>query len=315
MPTIPNFPADLLDQHHHWHVPSEHPGAGPGRTHAMGTPGGGLEFLTFHRNYDAQVLAWYNATSFGVAPFNNVVQKAQLVAPWTSVPPELQADGDWSSWSADGARLSSGTPDFATADELGTFIEVGIHNNFLHGATSAAFGESIVGSFHSPQSTLFYKIHGLVDHWWSLWQRRHKMKIKELMKEITLEIDRKRVVIDAKRVIDEGPKNRIAEVKAFADEVKPVGLEAFDDPRELGDPVVNVLNERLQRIESRVFPRAVKTFIQPDERPEVGEHVAKQTAGGKDQCCGDEHCGHPECVEADCPHEHRPKEEGGHEHG
>ncbi len=131
MPTIPGFPSDLLDQHHHWHSPSSHPGAGPGRTHAAGTPGGGLEFLTFHRNFDAQVLAWYNATSFSQAPFDNVVQKAQLVAPWTSVPPELQADSDWGFWSPDAARLDSGTPDFAGADELGTFIELGMHTKLL----------------------------------------------------------------------------------------------------------------------------------------------------------------------------------------
>src|SRR5262245_31775713 len=298
MPTIPNFPPDLLDQHHHWHQPSAHPGAGPGRTHPAGTPGGGLEFLTFHRNFDAQAMAWYNATTFSVSPFDNVVQKAQLVAPWTSVPPELQADGDWPSWSADAARLDSGTPDFASADELGTFIELGIHNNFLHGATAAAFGESVVGTFHSPQSTLFYKIHGLVDHWWSLWQRRHKIRIKELIKEIVLEIDRKRLILDVKGFIDEGPKNRMDEVKAFADEVKRAALEGFDDPREIGDPVIEVINQRFLRIEGRVFPRAAKMFIQPEERPDVGKNVAEQQ-----QCCGEEHCGHQQCIEADCGHD------------
>lgn len=272
MPTIPDFPQDLLDQHHHWHNPGAHPGAGPGRTHAAGTPGGGLEFLTFHRSFQAQALGWYNAHTFTQGPFTDPAQKAQLVAPWTAVPLELQADGDWPSWSGDAARLESGTPDFSSADELGTFIELGIHNNFLHGASAAVFNEPEVGTLHSPHSTLFYKIHGLVDYWWGQWQRRHKHLMKELMKELSREIDHKRFLLETKDLRPEVVKDRIEEVKSFGDEVKAAGLEGFDDPREIvADPAVE-LNARLARIEMRVFPRAA-TFIQPDERPAVGEPV------------------------------------------
>lgn len=272
MPTIPDFPQDLLDQHHHWHNPSAHPGAGPGRTHPAGTPGGGLEFLTFHRNFQAQALGWYNAHTFTQAPFTNPAQKAQLVAAWTAVAPELQADADWPSWSGDASRLASDTPDFSSADELGTYIELGIHNNFLHGASAAAFNEPEVQTLHSPHSTLFYKIHGLVDYWWGQWQRRHKRLLKELMKELAREIDPKRFLLETKEFRPEVVKNRIEEVKRFGDEVKAAALEAFDDPREiLVDPAVQ-LNARIARIEMRVFPRAA-TFIQPDERPDVGEHA------------------------------------------
>jgi len=61
-------------------------------------------------------------------------------------------------------------PPFATADSLGIFIERGIHNNFLHSATAAYFGESVLNdSATSPLSAYFYKLHGLVNHWWNLW--------------------------------------------------------------------------------------------------------------------------------------------------
>src|SRR5438034_423937 len=157
MPTIPSFPQELADQHHHWHDPSAHPELGPGRVNAAGSSGGGLEFLTFHRNFQAQVLSWYNTQNFTQAPFNNAATKASLVAPWYSVPVELQANADWPNWAAEAARLDALSPDFASVDELGTYIELGIHNNFLHGATAAAFNEAVVGTFHSPQSSLFYK--------------------------------------------------------------------------------------------------------------------------------------------------------------
>lgn len=273
VPTIPDFPQDLLDQHHHWHNAAMHPGAGPGRTHPAGTPGGGLEFLTFHRNYVAQVMSWYNTTTFTQAPFDDPAQKAALVAPWTSVPPELQADSDWPTWTGDAARLDSDSPDFGSADELGTFIEIGIHNNFLHGASAVAFNEPQVQTLHSPQSSIFYKIHGLVDQWWSQWQRRHKRMLKELSKEIIHEIDRKQFILETKFAAAE-LKNRIAEVKQFGDEVKTVGLEGFDDPRNIGDPAVEIINQRMRRLELQVFPHAA-TFIQPSERPDVGGQIAK----------------------------------------
>lgn len=281
MPVIPGFPDDLLDQHHHWHNPAAHPGAGPGRTHAAGTPGGGLEFLTFHRNFTAQVLAWYNATTFPNAPFSDAAQKAQLVLPWTAVPSELQALGDWSTWAGDAARLDSGSPDFLSADELGTFIEVGIHNNFLHGGSAIAFNEPEVATLHSPQVSTFYKIHGLVDHWWSLWQRRHKRRIKELMKEVTIDVDIKRFLAEVKDLRPE-IKDRIGEVKHLGDEVKTVGREAIENPAEiLVDPAVRAVNQRLAQLERAAFPTRA-TFIESSERPDVGAAVAEQLEHGHD---------------------------------
>jgi hypothetical protein len=286
MAIIPNFPDALIDQHHHWHDPSAHPGAGPGRTHPAGTAGGGLEFLTFHRNFVAQALAWYNTTNFSQAPFNDATQKAQLVAPWMTVPAELQGDSDWPTWAADAARLDSDNPDFPSADELGTFIEVGIHNQFLHGATAAAFNEPVVGSLHSPQSTFFYKIHGLVDHWWSLWQTHHKIRFKELMKELVKEVidtPHKRLVEDVKHIAE---KEFVTETKDRIADVKLAALDVLEDPRRLGDPVfAETINRRLVRVERQIFPRSA-TFILPDERPAVGDQVAKKPRRRKKESGG-----------------------------
>ena len=269
MPTIPNFPQALLDQHHHWHTGSAHPEIGPGRVNPMGSSGGGLEFLTFHRNFLAQFFSWYNAATFTSAPFNDPAQKASLPAAWTAVPGALkQASLGWTAtWSADEARLASGTPDFASADALGTFIEVGIHNQFLHGAAADNFNESTLNGFHSPQSTLFYKIHGLVDYWWIQWQLRNKRRIKELLKEVMIEKPLRVEV--AKRPLPE-LKNRVEEVKLISREVFDPFITQIDPlaDAQIDPGMLESMADRLRRVESEVFPEGA-TFIQARERPPV----------------------------------------------
>jgi hypothetical protein len=165
MPTIPNFPQDLAHEHHAWHVPSAHPEL-PTRRILPPNLGAGLEFLTFHRDFIAQFHRWYDSQPFA---------DQNAVAPWILVPPELKvARAGWNSrWEDDERRIQTNNPPFASADELGLFIELGIHNNFLHGATAVIFNEPIVSMpLPSPESTFFYKIHGLVDHWWQLWEQQ-----------------------------------------------------------------------------------------------------------------------------------------------
>jgi hypothetical protein len=139
----------------------------------MGSQGGGTEFLVFHRNFVAQVLAWYTTTTFTTAPFDIPAQKASLVAPWSAVPAEMRALPNYAVWKDDEIRLDTGSPNFDNDDELGYFIESRIHNQFLHGAAAVAFNDPEIFPVHSPQTTLFYKLHGLVDHWWSKWQTRN----------------------------------------------------------------------------------------------------------------------------------------------
>src|SRR5262245_22791073 len=160
MPEIPNFPVVFNDEHHSWHT-GEHPNF-PSRSIPMGQPGSGIEFLVFHRNFLAKVLAWYYQQ--GLDP--------NLVAPGTSVPNELKQTQFWNAQeAADEQRIVTLNPPFASEDAFGIFIETGIHNRFLHRATAARFNEPVVREFHSPQSTFFYKIHGLVGHWWDQFVR------------------------------------------------------------------------------------------------------------------------------------------------
>jgi hypothetical protein len=166
MSLIQNFPDQLLDLHHHWHMPSAHPGSGPGRVHPAGTSGGGLEFLQFHRDYLIAFHAWYDTQAFANPP---------AVTPWHAIPPELKtpAAGWTAGWADAETRLTTNNPAFNSADELGTFLELGIHNMFLHGAAALVYNEPTLSTFHSPLSTYFYQLHGLVDWWWQQWETGH----------------------------------------------------------------------------------------------------------------------------------------------
>ncbi|MEC2743791.1 hypothetical protein P9Z56_09770 [Bacillus cereus] len=165
MPTIPNFPEYLNHEHHAWHIPSDHPTL-PTRQILPPNPGAGLEFLTFHRNFIAKFHQWYDSQPFA---------DQNAVAPWTSIPPELKvASTGWNSqFEADERRILTNNPPFASLDELGLFIERGLHG-FLHVAAARVYRESIVGSIPtSPLSTLFYKIHGLIEFWAASWEDSH----------------------------------------------------------------------------------------------------------------------------------------------
>lgn len=159
MALIPNFPRNLLDMHHHWHDPNAHPGSPGGRVNPFGTSGAGLEFLQFHRDFVVQFHAWYDTQPFA---------DQSLVTPWTTIPAALKdpAVTGWNSTrAAQENRIITNNPPFSSEDALGTYIEGGIHG-WIHPATADAFNEPIVANLHSPQSTYFYQIHGLVDKWW-----------------------------------------------------------------------------------------------------------------------------------------------------
>jgi hypothetical protein len=163
MPTIPGFPAALSHLHHAWHQPSAHPGT-PTRRHLPSAAGSGLEFLQFHRDYMKQFRAWFDVQA---------IAKQFDVTPWTAIPPELkQSFYGWGTGFANQERrIVTNSPAFSTHDEFGLYVELNIHNQFLHGATASRYNEPLVANLHSPESTLFYKIHGLVDHWWSQWRK------------------------------------------------------------------------------------------------------------------------------------------------
>jgi hypothetical protein len=284
MAIIPNFPQNLLDMHHHWHDPSAHPGAPGGRQHPFGTTGAGLEFLQFHRDFVTQFHAWYDVQPFGTAPFNVAPFLTQAdaqaaVAPWTSIPAEIK-NGAVTGWGgvqvAQEARLTTLSPPFASADDLGTYIEGGIHG-WIHGAAAAAFNEPIVGTFHSPLSTYFYGIHGLVDYWWRQWERAQKSWIKDIIDSKA----RLKEFKDNKEIIKEHKefKEFTKEHKEFKEIEKPQKekdkekdiFEGGGFPGGGGDPAE--LARRLSDLEVKVTQQA---FIQPQERPMVGQVKPKK---------------------------------------
>lgn len=85
------------------------------------------------------------------------------------------------------------------------------------GATASAFNEPSVADFHSPKSTYFYKIHGLVDYWWQQWHAP-KSRIKDV-----IDSDPKRFVVD---------KVQLAEHKQFQKDVIPDGKGQFKEIKE-----------------------------------------------------------------------------------
>src|SRR5882724_3171104 len=278
MAVIPNFPQNLLDMHHNWHAPGVHPGPGA-RVHPFGTVGAGLEFLQFHRDFMVQVMAWYNVQPFGAAPFNvapfqNLASAQAAVAGWPAIPAPIK-NGGVTGWGgvqiAQEARLTTLTPPFASVDDLGSYIEGGIHG-WIHGATAAAYGEPVVGTFHSPLSTYFYGIHGLVDLWWRNWQATQKSHLKDL-------IDNKAVIKEHIKEHKEIFKEAIKDSKEFLRDKHPLEKVIKDKDKDIfeggfpgggGDPPFlqgGELERRLADLEARVTQQA---FIQPSERPMVG---------------------------------------------
>lgn len=150
---IPNFPQDLLEEHKRWHharhsVDLDRPPIGYGQ-----------EFLTFHRYYIRKALAWYRQA--GLDP--------RLVEPWPAVPEPIRQSG---CYDADAeARILERPETFATADELGRFIEAsGIHG-CIHERAAQLYGDPDINDLDvAPHDTVFYNIHGMIDNWYRNWE-------------------------------------------------------------------------------------------------------------------------------------------------
>lgn len=264
MPTIPNYPQSLLDEHSNWHMHPGHPELG-GRTFAMGSPGSGLEFLTFHRAFVGHFHTWYDAQ-----PGNNQA----AVTAWAAIPPELKtAAAGWSStWAAQETRINTNSPVFATSDELGIFIETGIHNNFLHGAAGTVYNEPLLfNPMTSPMSTHFYQLHGLITKWWNHWASLqkglgkeiidHKIHIKEMIKDKDLHKEHKEF-------------KEVKEFKELEKFIKEKDKDIFEGGGifSLGDPAAHIQN--LSQRVSRLELASGQPFIRSAERPDVGGRIA-----------------------------------------
>jgi hypothetical protein len=132
IPTIPNFPQNLLDEHKSWH-------------HArhsinLNNPpvGYGLEFLQYHRNFIERALAWYKMQNLDPS----------LVEAWASVPEPIRQAPCYDQ--AAEARILFQPESFVSADELGRFIESSNIHSCIHD------GES--------EEVLYYGAENC--HWW-----------------------------------------------------------------------------------------------------------------------------------------------------
>jgi hypothetical protein len=155
MSLIPNYPKALNDEHSSWHM---------NRPIPMGEHGSGFDFLTFHHHFLEDFHKWYDKQPFA---------DQAAVTPWVEIPSQLkvQAFG----WNADLAasqdRIVHHPETFTNADELGIFIENGMHN-WLHTRSADLYKEPVLSTAHDANlSTHFYQIHGLIDSWLTSWLR------------------------------------------------------------------------------------------------------------------------------------------------
>ncbi|WP_080833081.1 hypothetical protein [Cohnella massiliensis] len=153
MPTIPNFPADLLREHMHWH--HRHHISDPNRIPI----GYGREFLEFHRDFIARALDWYRRSGYD----------PRLVEPWTNVPEPIRQSRCYDQGAE--ARLVFRPDTFRSADEFGRFLESsGIHG-CIHQEAARLYGEPDLNDFDvAPRNTVFYNIHGMIDRWYRNWE-------------------------------------------------------------------------------------------------------------------------------------------------
>ncbi|MBW7476016.1 hypothetical protein K0T92_14815 [Paenibacillus oenotherae] len=153
MSIIRNFPRALLEEHRQWHHANH-------QDNPANIPAGyGLRFLEFHRQFIARALQWYNRQGYN----------PQLVAPWQSVPEEIRYTPCYNR--AAERRILFNPQSFATADELGRFIESSNIHGCIHQEAARLYNERELNDFDvAPVSTIFYNIHGMIDGWYRQWE-------------------------------------------------------------------------------------------------------------------------------------------------
>ncbi|XID92517.1 hypothetical protein ACF3MZ_29320 [Paenibacillaceae bacterium WGS1546] len=153
MSRIPNFPQHLLDEHRNWHHARHNVDI------SKPPPGYGLEFLQFHRDFIRRALDWYEKS--GLDPW--------LVEPWDSVPEEIRRAPCYNR--AAEARIMLRPESFASADELGRFIESSNLHGCIHEEAAVLYAAPELNDFDiAPRDTLFYNIHGMIDRWYRNWE-------------------------------------------------------------------------------------------------------------------------------------------------
>ncbi|GGD86704.1 hypothetical protein [Paenibacillus nasutitermitis] len=163
MPFIPNFPASFLEEHRRWHHVNHH------NNPASLPIGYGANFLDFHRQYLAKVLPWYQQQGYDM----------RLVAPWQEVPEQIRSAPCYDR--AAEMRIRNNPESFATADELGRFLEASNLHGCIHEIGAALYGEPDLNDFDvAPHSTIFYNIHGMIEQWYQNWERAKGLRLNSV---------------------------------------------------------------------------------------------------------------------------------------
>jgi hypothetical protein len=156
MALIANFPQKYLDEHIQWHT--EQMNRMPMGTRP-GSPGYGDDFLSFHEGFISRVVSDLTRNR-GLDP--------GLFAPWIDLPDELKSLSTWPSVRDAYSRIVSRPYTFTTSDAFGLFLDSadGIHR-WVHNLGGTALNDPSFSVFEqSPQSTTFYRWHGLITKWW-----------------------------------------------------------------------------------------------------------------------------------------------------
>jgi len=248
------IPSDLMQKHMMWHV--NPPDMGGRQFQPAGSPGSGLEFLTFHRDFLAQVFNWYFAQPFA---------DADLVAAWNALPEPLQQYqlsagpfNDIQAFMANPFSQGTGTStQNKTEDDLGIWLEAGIHNTFLHPGLASVFNNASVTNLRdpsipmSPSTTYFYQLHGLISYWWNYWRSFKASKDAKDVKEKDKEKEK------------EKDKDKDKDLKEARDGTNISSQASMMEV--LGAPVESpAIDEQAASAE---------TFISSAERPSVGAHA------------------------------------------
>lgn len=169
MSNIENIPEEMITEHINWHTRPGNTAVGgrainpwpSGSTDA--TAGSGEEFLVWHKGYLERFNNWVASLPGGEKP------DAGSIEPWTSIPIGLKMGMvGWNSNRAEDETRLQNMSNFSTLDELGSFLEWGLHG-WLHGASAQMWSEPVLTSFSSPRSTYFWQLHGLIDGWRQQW--------------------------------------------------------------------------------------------------------------------------------------------------
>jgi hypothetical protein len=153
MPMIANFPVELLEEHRAWHHMHMLSSSSPFPV------GYGLDFLQFHRNFIRKALDWYMQAGHDPA----------LVTPWPAVPEPIRRSYCYNLAAED--RIVRRPETFASADELGRFIEGSGLHGCIHEQAALLYGEPELNDFdYAPRHTEFYQFHGLIDRWYRNWE-------------------------------------------------------------------------------------------------------------------------------------------------